>query len=63
MISCVRQGPDGRYYVDHGIRADYRLVWWVGFVAAIIAFGVITRRYLVNRYQLQLELAATRQSV
>ncbi len=61
--TIVRQGPDGRYYVDHGIRADYRLVWWVGFVAAIIAFGVITRRYLVNRYQLQLELAATRQSV
>ena len=58
----VRQGPDGRYYVDRGVQADYRLVWFVGFVAAIIAFGMMTRRYLVNRYRLQLELAATRPS-
>lgn len=61
--TTVHQGPDGRYYVDHGIRADYRLVWWVAFVAAIILFGMLTRRYLVNRYRLQLELAATRRSV
>jgi len=61
--TTVRQGPDGRYYVDRGIRADYRLAGVVGFVAAIMAFGMLTRRYLVNRYQLQLELAATRQSV
>lgn len=61
--TTVRQGPDGRYYMDHGIRADYRLVWWVGFVAAIMLFGMLTRRYLVNRYRLHLELAATRPSV
>jgi len=58
----VRQGPDGRYYVDHGVQADYRLVWFVGFVTAIMMFGMMTRRYLVNRYRLQLELAATRPS-
>lgn len=56
----VRQGPDGRYYVDHGIKADYRLVGFVGFVAAVIVFGMLTRRYLVNRYRLQLELAESR---
>jgi len=56
----VRQGSDGRYYVDHGIKADYRLVGFVGFVAAVIVFGMLTRRYLVNRYRLQLELAASR---
>jgi hypothetical protein len=46
--------------VDHGIKADYRLVGFVGFVAAVIVFGMLMRRYLVNRYRLQLELAASR---
>lgn len=59
----VRQGPDGRYYVDRGIKADYRLVGFVGFVAAVIVFGMLTRRYLVNRYRLQLEMAASRSVV
>ena len=56
----VRQGSDGRYYVDPGIQADYRLVGFVGFVAAVITFGMLTRRYLVKRYRLQLEVAANR---
>lgn len=56
----VRQGSDGRYYVDEGIKADYRLVGLVGFVAAVILCGMLTRRYLVNRYRLQLDLAAGR---
>ncbi len=56
----VRQGSDGRYYVDHGIKADYRLVGVVGFVVAVIAFGMLTRRYLVNRYRRQLEMDASR---
>jgi len=56
----VRQGPDGRYYVDRGVKADYRLVGFVAFVAAVIAFGMLMRRYLVKRYRLQLELAASR---
>ena len=59
----VRQGPDGRYYVDRGIKADYRLVGFVGFVAAVIAFGMLARRYLVKRYRLQLEIAASRSVV
>ncbi|MEQ1793490.1 MAG: hypothetical protein ABL970_04790 [Nitrospira sp.] len=59
----VRQGSDGRYYVDRGIKADYRLVGFVGFVAAVMAFGMLTRRYLVNRYRLQLEMAASRSVV
>lgn len=56
----VRQGSDGRYYVDHGIKADYRLVGVVGFVVAVIVFGMLTRRYLVNRYRRQLEMDASR---
>ena len=59
----VRQGPDGRYYVDRGIKADYRLLGFVGFVVAVIVFGMVTRRYLVNRYRIQLEVAASRASV
>lgn len=59
----VRQGPDGRYYVDRGIKADYRLLGFVGFVAAVIGFGMVMRRYLVNRYRLQLEVGASRASV
>ena len=58
----VRQGADGRYYPDRAIRADYRLMAFVGFVAAVIISGVVMRRYLVSRYRLQLELAAGRHS-
>lgn len=58
----VRQGADGRYYVDRGIRADFRLMAFVGFVAVVILFGLLTRRYFVGRYRLQLELAANRNS-
>jgi len=58
----VRQGADGRYYFDRGIQADYRLMAFVGFVAAVIMSGLLIRRYLVSRYRLQLELAANRHS-
>lgn len=58
----VRQGADGRYYFDRGIQADYRLMAFVGFVAAVILSGLVVRRYLVSRYRLQLELAASRNS-
>ncbi|MFO0706663.1 MAG: hypothetical protein U0412_07385 [Nitrospira sp.] len=61
--TAVKQGPDGRYYIDRGIKADYRLVGFVLFIVAVIMFGMATRRFLVNRYRHQLELAATRQSV
>jgi len=58
----LRQGADGRYYFDRGIQADYRLIAFVGFVAAVIMSGHLFRRYLVSRYRLQLELAASRTS-
>jgi len=54
----VRQGPDGQYYVDRGIHADYRLLILVMFVAAVIASGLVAKWYLVSRYRLRLESAA-----
>jgi hypothetical protein len=57
----VKQGPDGRYYVDQVVQADYRLLAFVGFVAAVLLSGMLIRRYLVNRYRLQLERTAIRQ--
>jgi hypothetical protein len=58
----VRQGPDGRYYFDHGIRADFRLLGLAVFVGAVLLFGMWARRYLVSRYRLQLDMAAPRSS-
>ena len=57
----VKQGPDGRYYVDQAVQADYRLLGFVGFVAAVLVSGMLIRRYLVSRYRLQLERTAIRQ--
>lgn len=54
----VRQGADGLYYVDPGIRADYRLMGYVGFVGAVMMLGIAARRYLVGRYRLHLESSA-----
>jgi len=54
----LRQGPDGQYYVDRGIHADYRLLVLVLFVVAVIAFGLVVKWYLVSRYRLRLESAA-----
>ena len=56
----LRQGADGRYYFDRDIQADYRLMAFVGFIAAVIMSGLLIRRYLVSRYRLQLELASNR---
>lgn len=60
--TTVKRGADGRYYLDQGVRADFRLMGFVTFVAAVIVSGVLVRRRLVNRYRLQLEAAANRQS-
>ncbi|MCX5725172.1 MAG: hypothetical protein NTX84_11815 [Nitrospirae bacterium] len=54
----LRQGPDGQYYVDQGIHADYRLLILVLFVVAVIASGLAAKWYLVSRYRLRLESAA-----
>lgn len=58
----VRQGPDGRYYFDQGIRPDFRLLALALFVVAVLLFGLWARRYLVSRYRLHLEMAAPRSS-
>lgn len=58
----VRQGPDGRYYFDQGIRPDFRLLALAVFVVAVLLFGLWARRYLVSRYRLHLEMAAPRSS-
>jgi hypothetical protein len=55
----LRQGPDGQYYVDRGIHADYRLLISVLFVVAVIAFGLVVKWYLVSRYRLRLESTAS----
>ena len=54
----LRQGPDGQYYADRGIHADYRLLILMLFVVAVIAFGLVAKWYLVSRYRQRLESAA-----
>ena len=56
----VRRGPDGRYYVDAGVRSDFRLLALALWVVAVLVVGMWIRRYLVNRYRLQLEPATPR---
>ena len=55
---AVRQGADGRYYFDRGIRADFRLMGLGLFVAAVLLFGWWTRRFLVGRYRVHLDATA-----
>ena len=54
----LTQGPDGHYYVDRSIQADYRLLMLVLFVIAVIVCGLAAKWYLVSRYRLHLEMAA-----
>ena len=54
----LRHGPDGQYYVDRGVHADYRLLILVLVVVAVIAFGLVAKWYLVGWYRLRLESAA-----
>ena len=54
----LKQGPDGQYYADRGVRADYRLLILMLFVVAVIAFGLVAKWYLVSRYRLRLESVA-----
>ncbi|MGE0642316.1 MAG: hypothetical protein AB7P24_01465 [Nitrospira sp.] len=51
----LKQAPDGHYYVDQAVQADYRLLMLMLFVAAIIVGGVKTKWLLVSRYRLHLE--------
>jgi hypothetical protein len=59
----VRQGADGQYYVDRGVRADYRLLGVALFVVVVIVMGIVVKRYLVRRYRLHLEAAAGQTSL
>jgi len=58
----LRQGPDGQYYVDRGIHADYRLLILMLFVVVVIALGLVVKWYLVSRYRLRLESAVTHEA-
>lgn len=57
---AVRLGSDGQYYVDPGVRSDFRLLGLALFVGAVLLLGMWTRRYLVGRYRLHLDVAASR---
>ena len=57
---AVRLGPDGQYYIDPGVRSDFRLVALALFVGVVLLFGMWIRRYLVGRYRLQLDPATSR---
>ena len=59
----VRQGADGRYYVDRGVRADYRLLGVALFVVVVIVTGVVVKRVLVRRYKVRLDTAAGQTSL
>lgn len=51
----LKKGPDGQYYVDHAVQADFRLLLLLLFVTAIIIGGVRAKWFLVNRYRMRLE--------
>jgi hypothetical protein len=57
---AVRRGADGQYYIDRGVRSDFRLLALAVFVGVVLLLGMWVRRYLVSRYRLQLEPAASR---
>jgi hypothetical protein len=57
---AVRRGADGQYYVDRGVRSDFRLLALVLFVGVVLLLGMWARRCLVSRYRLQLDQAAAR---
>lgn len=58
----LTKGLDGRYYVDQGVQADYRLVVLMLFVAVMIMGGVRVKWFLVSRYRLRLESADGRRA-
>jgi hypothetical protein len=59
----IRQGPDGQYYFDQGVQADFRLLGLALFVATMLAFGMWMRRVLVSRYRSHLDMAAPPSSI
>lgn len=59
----IRQGPDGQYYFDQGIQADFRLLGLALFVGTVLLFAVWMRRVLVSRYRSHLDMTAPRSSI
>ncbi len=59
----VRQGPDGQYYFDRSIHADFRLLGLALFVGAVLSTGMWLRRRLVARYRLRLDTAEAHSSM
>ena len=59
----VRQGPDGQYYFDQGIQADFRLLGLAMFVGTVLVLGMWARRILVSRYRMQLDMGTPRSSM
>jgi hypothetical protein len=51
----VVKDADGKLYFNHGPQVDYRLFLFGLFVVAIMAFGMLLRRYLIRRYEMRLE--------
>jgi hypothetical protein len=59
----VRQGPDGKYYFDRRIQADFRLLGLALFVGAVLSIGMWLRHRLVARYRLRLAVAEAHGSI
>ncbi len=55
--TVVLLAADGKLYLDHGPRADYRLLVFVVSVLVVIGFGMILTRYLITRYRRRLVAA------
>lgn len=53
----IKQGADGKFYLDYGPLVDYRLFVVAAFVILIVVSGILLRRHLVNRYRIKLETA------
>lgn len=47
----VVKGADGKLYYDDGVRMDYRVFVLGAFVAAVVALGIVLKRYLIGRYR------------
>jgi hypothetical protein len=56
--TAVVKGADGHLYFDRGLRADYRFFLFAGFVIAVVAVGIVLKRFLIARYRLKLGLEA-----
>lgn len=52
----IVRGGDGKLYFDHGAQVDYRLFLLAAFVALVIGLGVATKRYLIARYRMRLDM-------